>query len=453
MIASRISRGRMSRAAMVLLLGAAALVHGCDDDNVAIDDQESICGPCGTIANGDSTISGNASLDGIFKAVGTLDMSTGSIKANFDGRVKNIAGIFGIEAEGMATADLIEEIKAEFSAQISANIQGGLKVDYVPPSCSADISVSASASAQCEAKAGCDVDVSAECDPGELSFACEGKCTGGCTGTCSGSCTVEAELAASCEGTCKGACDLSVEPGVCEGTCKGECSGTCTLENTDGECEGECDGDCTGSCELPSAGGSCSGECKGECVIDASAGVECEGKCEGSCDAECSGGCEGNFEPPSCNAEASANCEASADCQAQAEAQASASLECTPPSLDISVEFSGGVDASAQAEILAKLEAFRVEMVGVVKGMFELKGLIEGNAELDIEPPVVTIGVAIEGFIDEVESGDFKIAAGLLPCVVPAFQEAGDVLVNLAGDMEGTISGQLELSALLGLGA
>lgn len=436
-------------ASAVMFVAMTISILGCDESSVPIDDVESICGPCGTVANGDATISGNAQLDGIFKAVGTLKMSTGSIKAGFDGRVKNIAAILDIDVEGMATADIIAEIETEFGAQITANLDGGLTVDFVEPKCSADISVSASASAQCEAKAGCDVDVSAECDPGELSFKCEGQCSGGCDVGCEGSCTVSAEAAAECSGTCKGSCDLTVAGG-CEGTCKGTCDGTCSLENTSGECEGECSGNCEGTCELPSAGGSCSGECKGECTFEATAEAECSGKCEGSCGGECTGGCEGSFEPPSCNAEASANCEASADCSAQAEAQASASLECTPPSIDISYQFSAGVDASAQAEIMGKLELFKVEMIGVVKGMFELRGLIEGNADLNIDPPVVTIGVAIEAFIDAVGSGDVEIeAVGLLPCVVPAFEESLSVVTDLPGDMSATISGQLSLFALI----
>jgi hypothetical protein len=420
-----------------MVAASMGLLSSCDA-------AEKLCGPCGTIANGDATISGNAALDGIFKAVGTLKMSTGSINADFNARLKNLAAVFEIDAEGMATADLIAEIKAQFNAQIKA--KGELKIDFVEPKCSADISVSASASAQCEAKAGCDVDVSASCDPGELSFVCEGQCSGGCTGVCEGECT--AKVDAECSGTCKGSCDLSVEGGGCEGTCKGDCEGTCSLTNTEGECEGECDGTCTGSCKLPEAGASCTGTCKGECKVAVEA--ECEGTCEGSCNAECSGGCEGKFDPPSCNASVDAECKAEANCSAQAEAQASASLKCTPPSL--SIKFEGDLNASAHAEVLAKIEGFKIEMIGMIKGMFELKGLLYGNAELDIEPPVVTIGVAIQDFIELVGSGDFEIeAVGLLPCVVPAFDESADVLINLVGDLEATVSGQLEIFALLEL--
>ena len=269
--------------AMVLALGA---LFACETIKKGT---EGFCGPCGTIANGDATITGMAQLDGVFKSLGTLNASTGSIKAGFDAEVRELAAVFGIDTEGMATADIVTEIKAEFETQINAHLSGGISVKYEEPSCSADLSVSASAQAQCEAKADCDVDVSAQCDPGELSVKCEGRCSGGCSAECSGSCTVTAELAASCEGTCKGSCDLSVEGGVCEG----ECTGTCDSEDVEGV---ECDGVCQGSCELPEAGGSCSGECKGECTVTGSAAADCEGKCEGECSGECTGGCEGSFE-------------------------------------------------------------------------------------------------------------------------------------------------------------
>jgi len=419
---------------------------GCDDAASAL------CGDCGTIANGDATISGNAELDGIFKAVGTLKMSTGSINADFDARVKNLAAVFDIDVTGKSTAKLVAEIKGEFAAQITAHLDGGIEVDYVEPKCSADISVSASASAQCEAKAGCNVDVDAECDPGELSFKCEGKCSGGCSAECKGTCSVKVEAEGGCTGTCTGSCDLSVTPGVCEGTCKGTCSGDCTLTNAAGECEGECNGDCTGTCELPSAGGSCSGSCKGECKMELTAEAKCEGTCEGSCSGECTGGCEGKFDPPSCDVNASASCEASADCKAQAEAQASASFKCTPPSIDIAYKFSAGLDASAKAEVIAKLDAFKVEMIGIVKGMVELKGLIEGNASLGIEPPVVTIGVAVQNFTKAIASGKFEIkAVALLPCAKDAFVETTKVLTGLPTKMAGTIKAQVELFTLLDL--
>jgi hypothetical protein len=426
----------------VIMVFAAGLMSSCDA-------AEKLCGPCGEVANGDSTITGITQLDGVLKAVGTLKMSSGAVKANFDGRLAELAGVFGINAEGMATADIIAEIQTQFDAQISANLQGGISVKYEEPSCSANLSVSASASAQCEAKAGCDVDVNVQCDPGELSVACEGKCTGGCSGGCTGSCTLSAEAAAECSGTCKGSCDLTVSGGECEGTCKGECEGTCEVQNTDGSCAGSCEGTCTGNCELPEVGGSCSGECKGECKVELAAEAECSGKCEGSCSAECTGGCEGTFDPPSCGGNADVECEAEADCSAQAEAQASASLECTPPSIQIDYQFSASADASAQAEVEGKLKAVKVKLVEIFKGFAEMRGLIEGNADLGIDPPVVTIGDSITALGDAVAAGEIKIEyAGLAACAIPALEEAGQILVDVPTEMGATLQAQIDLLAV-----
>jgi hypothetical protein len=119
--------------------------------------------------------------------------------------------------------------------------------------------------------------------------------------------------------------------------------------------------------------------------------------------------------------------------------------------LDISYEFKAGVDATAQADVMAKLDGFKVEMIGIIKGMAELKGLIEGNAELGIEPPVVTIKTAVDGLISSVGSGKFTIAVGLLPCTVPAFKEAASVLSSLPGQMTATIEAQLSIFAVLSI--
>jgi len=410
---------------------------------------EGFCGDCGTIANGDATITGMAQLDGIFKSLGTLNASTGSIKASFDAEVKELAAVFGIDTEGMATAAIVTEIKAQFEAQIGAHLDGGISVKYEPPSCSADLSVSASAQAQCEAKADCNVDVSVQCDPGELSVVCEGTCSGGCSGECSGSCTVTAEAAADCTGgTCKGSCDLSADGGSCEG----ECTGTCEGDDVEGV---ECDGVCQGSCELPEAGGECTGECRGECKLEAVAEGSCEGKCEGGCEGECTGGCQGSFDPPSCGANAEVECEATADCQAQAEAQASASMSCTPPTLQIDYELDVDADAAVRAEVVGKLKAFKVRMVAIVQGFAELRALLEGNAELDIDPPIVTIAAQCEAFATAVADGEIEIEApGLLPCAVPAFEEAIDLLDpenedSIIVSMQATVTAQLDLLSLL----
>ncbi len=447
---------------VLMFVGMSGTLMGGACDNPA----DALCGPCGTVANGDATITGMAELDGIFKAVGDLKMSTGAINANFDARLRAMAeGVFGLDVSGMATADLVAAIKTEFAAQITANIEGDISVKYEPPKCSANVSVAVEASAQCEAKMDANCSAEVECDPGKLSFECEGSCSGSCDAECTVPvCQVKltpGEL--NCSGECKGSCVATLEvAAACEGKCEGSCSGDCSayVENAEGEmeCSGECSGECGGSCTMEGeAALECSGSCSGECKVsgpEAEASCEGELKCEGECKGSCSGGCEGEVKAPSCEGEVECNADASAKCEAQASAQASANLECTPPSLELDYGFSASLDAEARAEVMAKLDMFKAEMIGVVQGMFELRALVDANyaAEIGITPPTVAIKASVDGFISALGSGELEIeAAGLLPCALPAFKEAGAVLTSLPGEMKATIDMQLEVVALLKL--
>lgn len=442
----------------VFALAGAMVVYGtvapgCDELAEAAGE---VCGPCGEIEKGDATITGNAELDGIFKAVGTLKLTTGSIKGDFDSRVRALAeGVFGIDVEGKATADLVTEIKASYSAMISANVEGGVTVNFQPPKCQASLDVAVSASAQCEAKLDASCSAEVECDPGKLSFACEGSCSGSCEGTCEvPSCEVAVSgPSLACEGTCSGGCAVDVDA-KCEGKCEGECSGECSAHNADGECSGTCSGTCSGKCEVK-AEASCSGECRGSCKLTGpTATANCTGelKCEGKCEGSCSGGCTGEVKAPKCEGEVECNAEASAKCEAQASAQASASMECTPPTLELDYNFKAGVNAQAQAEFLAKLDKFRVEMIAIIQGTAKMRALVDANyaAELGITPPTVAIGASVSAFVDALGSGEIEIAApGLALCAVPAFQDAAEILADLPVELAGTISAQLELVALV----
>jgi hypothetical protein len=395
-----------------------------------------------------------AELDGIFKVVGTLKASTGSIKGNFDARVRAMAeSVFGLEVAGKTTAELVSEIEAAFDMQIEANISGDIRVNYQPTKCSANIDVAVSAQAQCEAKAGCDVEV--ECDFGKMSFECSGKCEGGCEGTCDvPTCTVTLEADVKCEGICQASCTSEVDGSAgCDGKCEGECSGECSAYNGSGQCAGACDGTCNGSCTVEgSAAAECDGTCNGKCKMEGTAEGDCEGKfgCSGECSGECSGSCEGEIKAPKCGE--NAECDASADCEAQASAQASASLECTPPSLELDVVFAGGMSADARAVFLAKLDKFEVKMIGIIQGMAELRALVDPEyaAGLGIEPPTATIGAAVEAFTNKLVSGEFEVEApGLVVCAVPAFHEAAGILGSISGEMRATIELQLRMVALL----
>lgn len=439
-IETNTSRNILGLAGLGLLCGVAVTsVQGCDGDNGLPGGD--ICGPCGSIATGQLSISGNARLDGFFTAVADMGKATATIQGQFEADVRALAQIYGM-AEGEIDAAFISDLKAKIKADFSANVSGGIKLVYKAPECKADISVSVEAQASCEANAECDVQV----DPGMASVQCEGTCSGSCSGNCTGEVKCRTPSAGiSCSGTCEGTCQLDAAA-ACEGTCHGECSGNCSLTNADGQCEGQCDGMCTGSCEL-NAKAECGGTCHGTCYAEADPGG-CEGavECNGSCDAECSGSCEGSFKPPS----ASANCEASADCQASASAQAEANIECTPPSLDWQFEFNAGVDAAAQAAFIARLGELRVRGTAILQGLARAEALINGKVDGTVvfnPPPIVNLTGKIQGLIQAGFSGDLDIAIGRLPCVLPAFEEAADTLASISTEFTASLALQADLGA------
>ena len=192
-----------SLAALGLFTGfAITSVEGCGEGG--------LCGPCGDITTGQVSISGDARLDGFFSAVADLNAATGAIQADFDANIVAIAEAWGVvEAGADVTVDgafvsmLIGEIRSEIQASVTANI----RVDYVPPACSASLNVAVEAQASCEANAGCDCEV--EVDPGQVAVACEGMCSGGCDAECEGMVECRApEAGISCEGTCEGTCEI-----------------------------------------------------------------------------------------------------------------------------------------------------------------------------------------------------------------------------------------------------
>lgn len=413
--------------------------QGCDA-------ADNLCGPCGTIATGQLSIAGNAQLDGFFAAVASLQNATVKINGDFEANIVALANVWGV-GDGTFSATLVDDLIAKIKGEISANLEGGIKINYKPPQCSANIDVSVKAQASCEAEAKCDVMV----DPGEVSVKCEGSCSGGCSAMCTGelSCAVKTPTL-NCEGSCEGTCELEAAA-TCNGTCHGDCSAGCSATDANGKCNGTCSGTCSGSCEL-SGKAECKGTCNGTCYVEqGSAQCTAEAECAGSCMGECKGGCAGKATPPS----ASANCEASAECSAQAEAQGSASLECTPPSLDISYGFKAGIDAKAQAEFLAKLGELKVRGSAIIQGFAKFEALFNGKINGEVvfpEPPVAQIKASLEGVINAGVSGDLNIPAGRLPCVIPALQEAVKVLVEVGGSAAGTIEAQGKFAAFVTTG-
>ncbi len=422
------------------LIGAM-LASGCSEDNGGLPGGDDVCGPCGEIATGDVGISGDARLDGFFKALGNMTNVTATIQGDFDANIRALAAVYDVDITGEVNASVVAQLNAAIQADISANVQGELTVDYQPPRCEASVNVAVEAQAKCEVKAGCEVMV----DPGEASVSCSGTCSGSCSAGCSGdfSCEVQAPSIA-CEGRCEGACTLEAAA-ECSGTCRGECNGTCSAQDAEGNCAGSCDGTCEGTCELAVAA-ECEGECTGKCLVNQGS-AQCTGEvsCRGECTGECTGGCEGSFTPPS----ASADCEASADCQASAKAEANASLDCTPPQLNIDFTYSAAAEANlqAQAEFSARLTELKARGVAIVQGAAKYEALLTGSVEgrVVFQPsPLAELRTSVTGFANASAFADFNIPALKIPCAVAGFAEAGTLLSSLATSTTVTLDAQAE---------
>lgn len=431
-----------------IIIGAAGATSCNKIADAANQVNEAVCGPCGDITKGDFSVSGDAQLDGFFQAVGNLQNATLSIQGDFQENILALAQVYGVDASAGFSATLVDNVIAAIKTDISANVQGGLKVVYKAPACQADVDVSVQAQASCEAKADCKVMV----DPGHASVACKGQCNGSCSGKCTGdlSCTVTTPTV-NCEGTCEGSCELSAAAS-CDGTCHGKCSTGCSLTDANGDCQGTCSGMCSGTCELKAAA-KCTGTCHGSCHVNqGSAQCTAMASCSGSCDASCTGSCQGDFDPPS----ASANCKASADCQAQAKAQAKASLKCQPPRLDLDYGFSANGKASAQADFVARLGQLKVRAAAIIQGSARLSALVTGKVDGQVvfsPSPVDDLIASVKGFATADAVANFHIPAGRLLCVPDAFVAAGTALANVASSTKDTITAQGKFVAFITTGS
>lgn len=433
------------------LIGAMIVV-GCgeegDDGGLGgLPGGDDLCGPCGTIATGDVGISGDARLDGFFKALGTMQNATLTIQGDFDANIRALAALYPSVTlpEGQLNAAAVGQLTAAIQADVEANVQGELTVDYQPARCQANVNVAFEAQAKCEVKAGCTADV----EPGELSVACEGQCSGGCSAGCAGdfSCEVEAP-SIECTGRCEGACAIE-GAAECSGTCRGTCDGACSASDSEGNCAGTCDGMCSGTCEL-SVAAECNGSCTGKCLVNQGT-AQCTGdvSCRGSCEGSCTGGCEGNFTPPS----AHVDCDAEADCQASAKAEANASLDCTPPQLKVDFAFADGVDAAAQAQFTARFSEVRERGAAIVQGLAKYRALVTGEAEVVVDgqaqlevlfdpSPAEALGDSVRGFANASAFARFDIAPARIPCMVTAVAEAGPILTSLTTGTAASIQAQ-----------
>ncbi len=312
----------------------------------------------------------------------------------------------GKKAEAACTAAVkfLGDVKAK------ANISGGLKVDVVPPKCSASMNAMADCAASCDAsiKPG---EAKVECEGGEISGTCEGKCEGTCT----------VEAGAQCEGACGGSCE-----GACEADFSGTCGGNCTGKCDGADAKGKpCAGKCEGKCDAKGKG-SCGGTCKGSC----SASCEMSGKAD--CSGTCSGGCSVEMKAPKCSGEIKPP-EMSAECKANCDAKVSGKVECTPAR--VSVKFSGAADAEAASKLKGALEANLPAILKVTLGM---KGRLESA--------VASVKASIEG-VKAAVSGGGQAALKVGGCLAASLKAQADASVSINVSVKASASASGEAGA------
>lgn len=406
---------------------AITSIHGCS---------ENLLEQCGLACDGDAFINGQANVSGVagidafFGAAIDLNTAMTSVNADLRAELDAIAVSVGLEP-GAGGADIAAGVKA----YLSGYIEGGLKVEAQPPRCEASVEASVNAAAECdvdvkpgsvkaECKGTCQAEASAEVDCGaEAEVVCTGTAPNlECSGTCSGTCTVEGGLAASCEGVCrgecKGECSLTNKQGDCEGTCEGTCNGTCSVEMKAGA---ECEGKCEGSCEYTPPDAKCEADAQVSCKAMGEASIECEGKCEGE------------VTPP----------EVSAECEATVEAKASASVECFPPTLDITWQWKAGVegDLDAQAQFKAWLEGFRARLSAIAA--LRARGTIIVDAAGNL---TVAGKAAMEAYLEELQGeASLKASAGAI-CALGQLPTAFEAIVDASAELSASVGAATQLS-------
>lgn len=407
-------------------------LQACDPGAVA--DVCDLSCPDEGVIDGNASITGIAQIDAFFGAVVDVNAAALSISGTLRSELDGIALSVGLEP-GATGAEIAAAVDAKLALYI--DVDAGLKIDFEPPRCEASVEVAVAAAAEC------DVDV----EPGSATVECSGGCEveGGVMASCSGDATLSCTGTApdfQCMGSCEGSCELMAEA-ACEGTCRGTCNGTCSVLDAQGNCAGGCDGMCQGTCEL-SAGGTCNGSCTGSCTYtppmggcEADASAKCEAGASGS--VQCDAKCEGEVTPPT----------VSAECEASVEAKADASIECFPPSLEVTWQWNvdAGIDGdlTAQAEFKAWLEGFKGHLSVMLAARTKADILVDSLGNL---------AAAAEGSLTAsfmvLAEGDFS-ATIKVPCAVAQLPDAANLITSATGELSANASASVEVFTAVGM--
>jgi len=377
------------------------------------------------IADAEAVMSANFGLEGELEgkvkaalaAGANLQALAGEVEAEVAGACGKLAMDLGASEDAIKPKEEGPGKKAEAACQaavqvlgsVKAKAKGALKVDVVPPKCSASMN----AMAECAGK--CDANIK----PGEAKVECEGgEISGKCDGECKGTCNVEA--GAACEGTCGGSCEGTCEAnfsGKCDGNCQGKCDGKDTKGKCAGTCEGKCEGGGSGSC-----GGTCKGKCNASCTMTGKA--KCEGTCSGGCSVEIKEPkCSGTVKPP----------EMSAECKANCDAQISGKVECVPARVAVKLE--GSADAQAAGKLKSAIEANLPALLKITLGM---KGKLEGVVD--------NVKASIEGASAAVKGGG-AAALKVAGCFAASLQAQAQASVSINVSVKASASASGEAGA------
>lgn len=416
-----------------------------DNDNNDNDNDTEECDDCLSLENGDTAISGDPRVDGLFVATLGLVENADATKQRLAQSVETIANAFEISTEGLAIEELVAGIKAGVAAEVGASLSYGPTPIAFEPLCSANVAVAFDAQYWCESTLGCDGEL---CDAETEGFNCQGKCMGDADGECEiKACFIDSEDEQQCAESCVGACKIQALGEVCEGKCEGECAGECSELNGSAECAGFCDGACSGTCTVSTLeNDSCEAGCLGMCVgnnLDQENCPETIG-CFDHFDGTCKGACLSSVNPPSCGVAA---CVFTEDCQVQSAAQGAADITCTEPTIELVYQIHSALDEDAGLRVQTKLKILAEELTKIWQDHLALKAMIEGDAEEGIEPSVLLLASATQATLSNLES--LSIAPCFFPCAVVASAEANAILGNLPGEQIQTLMAQAELLSLI----
>jgi hypothetical protein len=383
----------------------------------------------------------DASIKGQFtslaQASGDLSAVAAASLTDVTAACKAIATDLGAKADDPSTtgkggADLATQWCTLAVAQIKANAgftaatSGGakLQLQISPPECHVEASFQASCEGSCKADVSCtEPDLTARCDPGQLS----GQCSASCTGTCEGSVNAAASCEGSCDASCEGSCEAQGGVAVdCTGTCSGNCNGSCegaagttqTTAHCDGTCKGKCDAKCEVAANAPTVkcAGKCTGKCTGGCKFAADAKIKCDASCKGGCSvAVTAPKCDVDLKPPTCKGDAS--------CQANCKASGQARASCTPPSVKLAASASVTFNADAQASFDILVNTLEVNLPKLVL-VFKARG----DAFVTDLKAVADAGVSLSA-----DPG--KLSGKATACIVPIAAAASTALTNMQASL------------------